>query len=258
MHLPPLPFRFLRPGSWSVSLGTSSLVHGAAFAALWLGAAPLLRIPGGPSEPLQAHLIFARAERQPEALPPEPEPEFLPPLPAAEPFDISEAAVSPLPVTETRDSAPQEPGFLPVDLARSPLEPLTAMTFVRRRHPAPPASSAPPSAVSPAAPESEPTTHPGVDVIDHPPLPLAGECSLPVYPRRSWLRRIEGTVVCLITVGADGSVVRVRVERSSGHDLLDRTAVECLLGWRFEPGMRDGLPVEMDVLESAVFRLDPR
>lgn len=224
-------------------------------AALWLGAAPLFRIPGGPSEPLESHLLFAPAHAQPETLPPEPE--FLPPLPAADAFDLSEAVVSPLPVAEIRDITPQEPDFLPVDLYPSPLDRRTAATFIRRKHPDPSAQSAPPSIAVPAPPEPELDEPPGVDVIDHPPLPLAGECALPAYPRRALLRRIEGTAVCLITVGADGSVVRVRVERSSGHEILDRTAVECMQGWRFEPGIQRGLPAEMDVRESAVFRLDP-
>lgn len=254
VHLPPLRLTLPRPGSWSVSLGTSTLVHGAALAVLWLGAAPLFRIPGGPSEPVELPLVFARADLQPESLPLEPE--SLAPLPPLEPVDVSEAEVLPLPVAETREILPEEPGFLPVDLARSPLERLTAVTFATRRHPDPPVESAPPTVAWPTPPEPELDEPPGADVVDHPPLPLAGECAPPAYPRRARLRRIEGTVVCLITVGVDGSVVRVIVERSSGHELLDRTAVECMRDWRFEPGIRDGLPAQMDVRESTVFQLD--
>jgi len=54
--------------------------------------------------------------------------------------------------------------------------------------------------------------------------------------------RHQGTVVLLVLVGADGSVLQVKVDKSSGHRELDRAAVKAAKGWRFNPGTHNGQP----------------
>lgn len=46
------------------------------------------------------------------------------------------------------------------------------------------------------------------------------------YPRDAWLEGQQGTVIVLFTIGRDGKVAMSRLERSSGHKLLDREAMQ--------------------------------
>jgi protein TonB len=67
----------------------------------------------------------------------------------------------------------------------------------------------------------------------------------PSYPRAAITRRLAGTVTLRIHVDAGGLPTEVLVEQSSGHALLDDTAVKTVLKrWRFVPATRDGQPVE--------------
>jgi TonB family protein len=62
-------------------------------------------------------------------------------------------------------------------------------------------------------------------------------------------------VLLTITIGADGAVERVEVDTSSGHEELDRAAVEAAEGWRFEPARLDGVAVAHEVRVPVEFRL---
>jgi protein TonB len=46
------------------------------------------------------------------------------------------------------------------------------------------------------------------------------------YPPRAIDRGWQGRVVLRLVIGADGALARARVQRSSGHDVLDRQALE--------------------------------
>ena len=46
-------------------------------------------------------------------------------------------------------------------------------------------------------------------------------------------------------VHADGHVGEVRISKSCGHSLLDRSALDAVRYWKFEPGKRMGVPVNM-------------
>ncbi len=46
------------------------------------------------------------------------------------------------------------------------------------------------------------------------------------YPRDAWLEGQQGTVIVLFTIGRDGNVLTSRLERSSGHTLLDGEAMQ--------------------------------
>lgn len=48
-------------------------------------------------------------------------------------------------------------------------------------------------------------------------------------------------------VTADGRVVDTAVLKSSGVSSLDRAAIDAVSRWRFRPGRRHGLAVEMDI-----------
>ena len=66
--------------------------------------------------------------------------------------------------------------------------------------------------------------------------------SPPEYTAEARSGRIEGTVELLATIGEDGVPRDLRVEKSLGYG-LDEKAVECVLKYRFEPGLLEGRPV---------------
>ncbi|WP_258189901.1 MULTISPECIES: energy transducer TonB [unclassified Stenotrophomonas] len=55
----------------------------------------------------------------------------------------------------------------------------------------------------------------------------------PRYPRQAMQEGLSGRSLLKAVVDAQGAVVAVIVERSSGHAVLDEAAVEELRGWRF-------------------------
>lgn len=65
----------------------------------------------------------------------------------------------------------------------------------------------------------------------------------PPYPGAARRMGDEGEVRLDVHVGADGSVLEVRLRQSSGSPLLDRTAIETVRRWRFDPATVDGQPV---------------
>jgi TonB family protein len=78
---------------------------------------------------------------------------------------------------------------------------------------------------------------------------------LPVYPDIARRLGYEGTVILSTEVYPDGHVGSIRIRRSSGYALLDKTARETISQWTFEPGYRNGVPVIMWVDVPVTFRL---
>jgi TonB family protein len=61
------------------------------------------------------------------------------------------------------------------------------------------------------------------------------------YPPLAWAARIQGEVVAIAELGADGHVRRVGV--TSGHPLLGKAAADNLDTWKFEPGDQEEIQV---------------
>jgi protein TonB len=65
----------------------------------------------------------------------------------------------------------------------------------------------------------------------------------PPYPAMARRMGEEGEVRLDVHVGTDGSVIEVRLKKSSGSQLLDQTAIDTVKKWRFKPATVDGRPV---------------
>ncbi|MHB8709382.1 MAG: energy transducer TonB [Desulfuromonadales bacterium] len=78
---------------------------------------------------------------------------------------------------------------------------------------------------------------------------------LPNYPRLARQNRWEGTVRLRARVTAGGTVEGVSLERSSGHAVLDSSALAGVQRWRFIPATRGGVPVACEVSIPVAFRL---
>src|SRR5437870_1257922 len=66
----------------------------------------------------------------------------------------------------------------------------------------------------------------------------------PQYSEEARKARYQGTVVLEAIVRRDGTVDIQRIVRSLGFG-LDETAIQALKQWRFRPGMRNGIPVDV-------------
>ncbi len=77
----------------------------------------------------------------------------------------------------------------------------------------------------------------------------------PIYPRASRRAGEAGTVVLRLTVGVSGTVLATDVLSSSGFDRLDQAAQAAVRQWRFSPGTRQGVPVELSIQVPIRFEL---
>jgi len=76
----------------------------------------------------------------------------------------------------------------------------------------------------------------------------------PEYSDEARQAKYQGTVMLWVVVGADGRAHEIRVQQSLGMG-LDEKAIEAVRGWRFAPGVKDGVPVAVEVNIEVVFRL---
>lgn len=78
-------------------------------------------------------------------------------------------------------------------------------------------------------------------------VPRYGENKPPVYPAIARRRGYEGVVMLSAEVLIDGTVGNLKIKKSSGYKILDRSALETVRKWKFEPGREMGYPVTMYV-----------
>lgn len=58
-----------------------------------------------------------------------------------------------------------------------------------------------------------------------------------------------------VKVSAAGLSDEVEIDQSSGHDMLDESAVETVKKWRFIPAKRGETPIASSVLVPIIFSL---
>jgi len=79
----------------------------------------------------------------------------------------------------------------------------------------------------------------------------------PKYIASAVSERVEGSVRLSAVIQRDGTVKTVELVRGL-DERLDRTAQEALAKWQFAPAMRNGEPIDVDILVEIPFRLAPR
>ncbi len=80
----------------------------------------------------------------------------------------------------------------------------------------------------------------------------------PPYPPLAFRMRVEGKVVLLTEVLSDGRAGNVSIAQSSGHELLDQSALETVKKWKFTPARKDGVIVTQAVRIPITFSLKNR
>lgn len=168
-----------------------------------------------------------------------------PPAPAMAPAPVPDpaAALEPPPVAAP---APRPPQAAQPSRAIAPRPPRPARASASRE--GNPAAAATPAIAATPAPD------PGPPVIlnprfRRPPRP-------PEYPARAIELDLTGTVIIRALLSRDGDPKEMRLQRSSGHPMLDGAALAAVRQWAFQPGQRDGQPVEAWVEVPVHFRLN--
>ena len=76
----------------------------------------------------------------------------------------------------------------------------------------------------------------------------------PEYSEEARKAKYSGTCVLWLVVGPDGRARDIRVARTLGLG-LDEKAIEAVKTWKFEPAMKDGRPVAVQINVEVTFRL---
>lgn len=161
-----------------------------------------------------------------------------PPQPVIEPPPPAPVVAAPTPPKPRPRPVPQpqpQPVAAPEPMPLAPVVPV-----------APPAPPAPPEPIVVAAPPPAPPAPPAPPRIE---LPSSNADYLknppPPYPPMSKRLGEQGRVVVRAFIQLDGTASRAEVQRSSGFERLDQTAVQTVLRWRYVPGKRAGVPEAM-------------
>jgi len=75
----------------------------------------------------------------------------------------------------------------------------------------------------------------------------------PGYPLLLMRQNVAGTVILYAVIRADGTVGNVRVLRGV-DERLDRFASQAVVQWRFQPAMKNGVPVDVEATFQIPFR----
>jgi protein TonB len=214
-------------------------VIGGHVLALWALQSGLLRRAVELVVPVQvlAEMIEAPPPRVEPAAAPSPQPPAArtpAPRPISAPKPETPTAPQPLTIAEPATST-ESPAVLPD--APAPALTVPAAPVARQE-----AADPEPSAPRPTLPSTN---------IDHRFRPQ------PPYPQLSVRMGERGVVTLRVMVSKDGSPMSVQISQSSGYARLDNAAVRTVKDlWRFTPGTREGVPVDMEASVSIRFSID--
>jgi TonB family protein len=85
--------------------------------------------------------------------------------------------------------------------------------------------------------------------------PRYAENPKPLYPEEAKKKRYEGEVVLRVEVLISGRVGQIEIKKSSGYELLDRSALTAVRQWRFLPAKKDEVPIPLWVNIPIKFQL---
>ncbi|GAB6192047.1 energy transducer TonB [Desulfocastanea catecholica] len=135
--------------------------------------------------------------------------------------------------------------------AAPPTPSAVATTTPTRAAAAPPAAQA----TTKERPQARPEVTPGPSPSIIKARPLYDQNPKPVYPALARRRGWQGVVILAVMVLADGSPGQLAIHTSSGHELLDKTALQTVKDWHFLPGTKNNIAAPMEVLVPVRFVL---
>jgi TonB family protein len=85
--------------------------------------------------------------------------------------------------------------------------------------------------------------------------PRYSKNSKPLYPQEARKKGYEGEVLLRVEVLSNGRVGEIEVRRSSGHEVLDRSAITAVKQWKFVPAKKGDSTVSVWVNIPVTFQL---
>jgi TonB family protein len=85
--------------------------------------------------------------------------------------------------------------------------------------------------------------------------PRYAENSQPVYPAEARKKGYQGVVMLRVEVLPNGLVGAIEVKKSSGHEVLDQSAVAAVKKWKFVPGKKEDVVVSTWVNVPVKFQI---
>jgi len=76
-----------------------------------------------------------------------------------------------------------------------------------------------------------------------------------IYPSALLKKGIGGKVIIMAVVSTAGQVIHAKVKNSSGHEELDRAAMEAVIKWKFKPGKKNGKDIQATCTVPYTFEL---
>lgn len=174
------------------------------------------------------------------------------PPPPPKPAPLTDPAPPPVKAPRPKPPTPAEPPVVPAEPLATPPPDSSDEAAAPTDHAT---TTAEETETATATEEVEPS-QPASDAAEvQASVPLYHLNPPPDYPTLARRRHYEGTVLLNVRVDMEGNAAEVQIARSSGHAVLDRSAVAAVERWRFEPARRLGRPVEMWVQVPVRFAL---
>lgn len=187
--------------------------------------------------PMTVSLVNSPSSDEPQVMPPQPEVVEVPKKQEQKVKQSRELTELPAKELATAKTVVNEPAEIPVVAEAAASEnPVKAEQPVQVSE-------------APAKAEAEPVIEPpkfGAAYLNNP---------APTYPPLSRRSGEQGRVLLKVLVSENGLAESVQLDTSSGHEKLDRAAIEAVKRWSFVPAKRSNQPVSAYVLVPVKFSL---
>lgn len=231
------------PPGPSTRISLLVLVVATHMAALW--AISRTSEPLETAVPMPLAVTFVEIAQPVVEAPPPPRPQVVtPPAPRAVKQPPSRA--KPVPPKPIPDETPQAPVDAPSSVQPESAPAMTSMPAV--------ASQTQDSGARTNDSLAEPARQPVSEAARFDAAYLNNPA--PAYPALARRLGEEGTVRLRVWVTRDGRAGKVELARSTGSPRLDRTALETVSRWRFEPARENGTAIEQWVIVPIKFKLE--
>lgn len=107
--------------------------------------------------------------------------------------------------------------------------------------------------VPPSDTASTDTSSFSFEPFDEPPKLI--EYQIPHHPRHSTNKDVRGSVILMVEVLESGAVGSVRIRKSldAGAGGLDEIALKAVKKWKYQPALKDSLPVRAEIVQAIDF-----
>lgn len=181
--------------------------------------------------------------------------------------DINIELTTPAPV-QSETQAPPAPAAPPAPPAvqppEAPVAPKPPPPQATEAAPVVPSEPTPAPTPAPSAPSAPAATGGQADVL---PSAMTADADYkaaelnnpkPLYPLTAVRQEAQGRVLLLVEVLPDGRAGRVTLEKTSGHAILDASAMNTVRLWQFIPARKEGVFVTQTIRVPIDFNLKDR